>query len=258
MSVTKKCLIAFGIALMAITNLSFAQALEGEIDYKTLIPIYSLHKGAVVDVPVDVGERVSANDILIEFDSTIARERLNILQSRNSQIEIEVRSLSDKFDRQQEMFDRGSLSLLKYEEAENELKIAEARLSAAQSKIAIAKHRLERATLRAPVNAIVVERNVHPGMNVLPKVQTEPLLVLAEYGNYVVRLQLDLENWLKLKNTTSSVNVSVNGNVIGVDLAGSVFRSEKSGNERVFIAELNFRDESGEIFPGQSASIELM
>ena len=257
MSVTKKCLIAFGIALMAITNLSFAQALEGEIDYKTLIPIYSLHKGAVVDVPVDVGERVSANDILTEFDSTIARERLNILQSRNSQIEIEVRSLSDKFDRQQEMFDRGSLSLLKYEEAENELKTAEARLSAAQSKIAIAKHRVERATLRAPVDAIVVERNVHAGMNVLPKVQTEPLLVLAEYGNYVVRLQLDLENWLELKNT-SSVNVSVNGKVIGVDLAGSVFRSEKSGNERVFIVELNFREESGEFYPGQSASIELM
>ena len=258
MPVTKKSLIAFGIVLMAIANLSFAQVLEGEIDYKTLIPVYSLHKGSVVEVSAKVGDVVSANDILVEFDSTIARERLNILASRNSQIEIKVRSLSDNFDRQQEMFDRGSLSLLKYEEAENELKTAEARLSASQSKIAIAKHRIEQASLRSPTDAIIVERNVHQGMNVLPKVHTEPLMVLAEHGSFVVRLQLDLENWLKLKNTSSPVSVSVNGKVISVDMAASVFRSEKSSGERVFIAELNFRDESGEVFPGQSATIDLM
>ena len=57
-------------------------------------------------------------------------------------MQVKFNSLSEKFNRQEELFDRGSLSLLAYEESQNDLKIAESELLQAQAYLEIAQYRL--------------------------------------------------------------------------------------------------------------------
>ena len=261
MSHSIRCSIIVGILLAAISNLSVAQVLQGEIDYKSLIPIIALNKGEVARVNVDVGDRVSPGDVLIEFDSTTEKANMRIHQSAVDQLKIEVGSISDKFDRQQEMFDRGSLSLLAYEETENALKAANARLIAAQAKLSIAEYQMKRTKLVVPIDAVVVERNIHPGMNVIPELQTQPLMILTGFGSFIVRLNLEFESWNSLRKSDGSAKINIDGKTFTSGLNESVFkpvpRSSQSENSFDYIVEISFRDESNTIFPGRVATVEI-
>ena len=64
MSDSIRCSILVGALLAAISNISVAQILQGEVDYKTLIPIITLNQGKVSHVSVDVGDRVSPGEVL--------------------------------------------------------------------------------------------------------------------------------------------------------------------------------------------------
>ena len=250
-----------GILLAMISNLSVAQLMQGEIDYKLLIPIIALNKGEIARVNVDVGDRVSPDEVLIEFDSTTEKANLIIHQSAVDQLKIEVGSISDKFDRQQEMFDRGSLSLLAYEETENALKAANARLSAAQAKLSIAEHQIKRTKLVSPVDAVVVERNIHPGMNVIPELQTQPLMILTGFGSFIVRLNLEFESWNSLRNHDGSVKINIDGKTFSSGLNESIFkqvpRSSRPEDSFGYILEISFHDESNKISPGRIATVEI-
>lgn len=243
------------VILIAPTSISFAEEMQGVISYRTYIAVITLDEGLVTGVHANVGDRVSSGDALIEFDTTIHKARVTARQSVVDRLRIEVDSLADKFARQQEMFDRGSLSLLAYEETENALKTAEARLEAAQAKLSVAQHLLERTKLLAPINAVVLSRNIHPGMNVVPELQTEPLMVLASDGNFIVKLSMDFDSWLGLKNSKVPVEIDVNGKKFSPVPADSVFYPAPSESGTVFMAELNIRDDSGDVVPGTIATV---
>ncbi len=248
-------LLLVSVILITPMSISFAEEMRGVITYKTFIAIITLDEGVVTGVYANVGDRVSSGNPLIEFDTTIHKARVTARQSAVDRLRIEVDSLADKFDRQQEMFDRGSLSLLAYEETENALITAKTRLKAAQAKLSVAQHLLERTKLLAPINAVVLSRNIHPGMNVVPELQSEPLMVLASDGNFVVKLSMDVDTWLGLKNSTVSAEVDVNGEKFSPNFAGSAFYSVVSENGAEFIAELNIRDDSGIVVPGTVATV---
>ena len=261
MSDSIRCAILVGALLVAISNISVAQVLQGEVDYKTLIPIITLNQGKVSHVGVEVGDRVSSDEVLIEFDSTTEKAKVRIRQSVVDQLKIEVSSISDKFDRQQEMFDRGSLSLLAYDETENALKTANARLNAAQAELTIAENELERTKLVAPIDAVVVERNIHPGMNVIPELQTRPLMLLTGFGSFIVRLNLEFESWNSLRNSDGSAKITIDGKMFSSGLNESIFksipRSSESENSFDYIVEISFHDESNTISPGRIATVEI-
>lgn len=246
-----------GALLVASTGIAFADEMLGEISYRTLIPIIALDKGMVTEVHADIGDHVSSGDVLIEFDPTVHKARVTARKSAVERIKIEVDSLSDKFERQQEMFDRGSLSLLAYEETDNALKTVKAKLKSAQSKLSVAQHYVERTRLRAPMDSIVLSRNIHPGMNVVPELQTEPLMVLASDGNFTVRLDMDFDNWSKLRKSESSVQIDVNGTTFTPDLTESIFLPASSESGTGFVVELSIRDDSGVVVPGTFATVRF-
>ena len=250
-------LVLIGAMLFVPMNVSFAEEMQGKIAYKTLVAVIALDEGAVTSVHANVGDQVSSGDALIEFDTMIHKARVAARQSVVDRLKLETDNLADKFDRQKDMFERGSLSLLAYEETENALKSAKARLNAAQAKLSVAQHLLKRTKLVAPIDAIVLSRNIHPGMNVVPQLQTEPLMVLASDGSYVVKLSMDFDRWAGLKNAAISAEVDVNGNKFSPVLADSVFYPSTSGSATEFIAELNIRDDSEVVFPGMTATVKF-
>ncbi len=248
-------LLLFSVILIAPMSISFAEEMRGVITYKTFIAVITIDEGVVSGVHANVGDRVSSGEVLIEFDTTIHKARVTARQTVVDRLRIEADSLTDKFERQQEMFDRGSLSLLAYEETENALNTVKARLKAAKAELSVAQHLLERTKLLAPINAVVLSRNIHPGMNVVPELQTEPLMVLASDGNFIVKLSMDVDSWSGLKNSTVSAEVDVNGEKFSPDMAGSAFYPVASENGAEFIVELNIRDDSGVVVPGTVATV---
>ena len=192
-----------------------AHQVTGHVDYRVRIQIQPLISGTIVDVPVKVGDIVQKGQILIQFDSRWQETQARIVKSQIERLEIELKRVSDKFDRQQELFDRGSLSLLDFEEAEREVMVARSELGATRAELAAIQYQLQDTALLSPMdNAIVVMSNVHVGMNYLHDIYfKERLMTLGSHGQYVIRVNVPSE----IRNTLQA------GDAVSVKIDDSIY-----------------------------------
>ena len=253
-----------GASLILSSLAASADQVAGTVDFRYRIPINALSKGTVAAVNVNVADSVETGTVLIEFNPTRQAAKVRARQSQVDRIQIALDSASAKFERQQELFDRGSLSLLAYEESEIEVRTVRAQLVEAQAKLDAAKIRLQDTRLISPIDAIVLEKNVHPGMNVLPNESIQPLMVLGSAQEYVVRVTVPFEQRVlieagnRFQVMLHILNYLPDVNFVARYLAEVEFSTldpitAKNGMQ--YPVNLHFREESALILPGTPATV---
>lgn len=100
------------------------------------------------------GDQVAKDQVLARLDSTIAEQEVR-------QAEIDLRLASDSFERSRSLVQRGSGTQVSLEQAT-------AQYNAAQVRVDLAKSRLEKTTIPAPIKGVVGLRSVSIGNYVTP------------------------------------------------------------------------------------------
>jgi HlyD family secretion protein len=165
---------------------------QGVIVPATTVEVKSRASGYVLRIHASAGDRVKADQILLEVDP--ARSRLNEEEARNeveaarSQVRLtregldpeRIEMLRRELDRQQELAERGLITRKDLENAQYQLASAERsyrsqekQLEAANARLDAANTRLRRAEtessftiVRAPIDGVVMERLVEIGSGV--------------------------------------------------------------------------------------------
>ena len=243
------------VLLLVASVPTYAETFDASIDYHNRIPIYAMTEGTISAVFVDVGDTVRAGALLAELDATAHKARVRARKQRVFRSQVRVDSLSEKFERQQELFDRGSLSLLAYEESQNELQIAESELLQAQAYLKIAQHRLEHTKLHARNDSIVVQSNVQPGMQILYDLQHKPLFVLAEKSGYVARISIPYEQRIKFKKA-DVYQVQIEGNQYAGKVEFPSFDPVLINGTRKYLVDLYFQEDTIVFLPGTPAVVQ--
>lgn len=161
--------------------------------------------GRILALPFDEGDRVEAGDVVVELDATLVaaqtREaRARAAQARAGLAEVEARvaasqalvreaeagrsAAQDAFERRRQLLERQATPLAAFQEARDQLAMAEARVAAAEADllstramlggrgaavevaeaaVAVAEAALERHTIAAPLPGVVVARGADPG-----------------------------------------------------------------------------------------------
>lgn len=161
--------------------------------------------GRILALPFDEGDRVEAGDVVVELDATLVaaqtREaRARAAQARAGLAEVEARvaasqalvreaeagrsAAQDAFERRRQLLERQATPLAAFQEARDQLAMAEARVAAAEADllstramlggrgaavevaeaaVAVAEAALERHTILAPLPGVVVARGADPG-----------------------------------------------------------------------------------------------
>jgi HlyD family secretion protein len=177
----------------------------------TLSPIDAVEVGAEVSgrvtrVLVDVNDSVKKDQLLVELDTEqlLARVDESQAQLRSAQASqansgATVKEAESKAVRAREMHQRGLISDQDLESAEATLARAKASVStsAAQTTVAVAslksaKTSLGKATIRAPIDGIVLARTVEVGQTVTAGFQTPILFTLAR-GLESMQLEIDVD-----------------------------------------------------------------
>ena len=181
-----------------------AAEFHGTVDFETRIELVALTDGRVDFVHAVAGDVVPDGTVLVEFDATAQQAEKRIGASAVARASLTVSEMEEEFDRQQEMYDRGSLSLTDYNDATGNLEQSRAELAAANGMLKIAELALDHTRLAAPFDAIVVERNVEPGMNLRLTDDTVSLMTLALASHYVVRVEVPFDTRQSLKSGSSA------------------------------------------------------
>lgn len=173
-------------AYVKIVSLSLSQhpllePLAGKISYNESVTsrISSPVAGRVIATPVSFGTQVQAGSILLELDSPDVAAAEADYAKAQANLTLSSKSLN----RQRELYAGKAVPQKDLEQAQDNFNAARSEVQRTQDRLKnlhISAGKSDgRFALRSPVAGVVVERNVNPGMEVRPDLDT-PLFVVSD------------------------------------------------------------------------------
>src|SRR5262249_40450519 len=136
---------------------------SGTIEPVDLVEVKSKASGTITDMPVWVGWRVSAGDLMVQIDTRDVRNQYDQAQAALNAAQAKVRVSQDQKTRADELYSRGVITADEHDTAQLDDVNAQAALVTARTNLDLAKQRLDDATVRAPVSGTVLEQPVTAG-----------------------------------------------------------------------------------------------
>ncbi len=141
---------------------------EGQIEAETDTRIAAQVAGVVKQVHVKAGDNVKAGQLLIEIDSTQARQQQAALQAQADAAEARLHALTRELERQQQLFAQKYISQGALERIQAEQLATAAQLKAQQAQARAARVQTEFFVIRAPYDGVVVDVPATQGDMAMP------------------------------------------------------------------------------------------
>ena len=146
--------------------------------------------GVVETVEARVGDRVKKGQVLLALDGRIYQARLDESQAALKRQREDTVDAKRDLGRMQELYDRTVISISELEQAKLRYAKAAAQANEASARVGLERKNADDTVLRAPFDAVVVDRRVEPGQNLVVQLQAQPVLVLAKAGEMLARFRL--------------------------------------------------------------------
>ena len=165
----------------------------GQLEAVTTVQVGAEISGRIESVLVDYNDRVKAGQVLARFDrASLEAQRTQIratLEAARAALE-QAKTDRDRLARDKQRVDQlyatRSLSDADRDNAASAARLAEQRVTAAEAQLAaqqaafsVAKTNLDHTVIRAPIDGVVITRNVDPGQTVASMLQTPTLFTVA-------------------------------------------------------------------------------
>ncbi|MBF6568026.1 MAG: efflux RND transporter periplasmic adaptor subunit [Candidatus Binataceae bacterium] len=192
-------------------------AVIGSIQSRVPIEAASRVTARVKAVTVRAGEHVTRGQIIVVLDRSQLAAQVAQAQGLLAAARAEMSRTQSDRKRFSELFARGSVTARENEAAEASFRSTAASVAQAQAGVAAARAELDYATVRSPVDGIVVERLTEPGGMAMPG---QPLVRL--YDEHALRVELEAPEEL-----ARSIEIGTPLQV-GVDATGATYQTSVS------------------------------
>jgi len=198
----------------------------GSVEPLRKVEIKSKVAGQVSAVLVDVGDKVKVGDLLIKLDTLDSSRDVRQMDAKAQITQAQLKLAEAQADFKRKAHKDGALSDLELNVAEGEIKRLQAQASYEQVDLQGSRDRLGYTQIRAPIDGIVLARNVQPGEMIAPGVASvvtgTPLLVVAQIEKLLVRTELNQIDVARIKRD-DAVAITVDA-LPGQKFVGSIFR----------------------------------
>ncbi|WP_192559479.1 efflux RND transporter periplasmic adaptor subunit [Pseudomonas allokribbensis] len=154
--------------------------LTGDVQARVQTELSFRVGGKIIQRMVDVGDRVSAKQVLAKLDPKDLQTNVDSAQAQVLAEQARVKQSAAAFVRQQKLLPKGYTSQSEYDSAQAALRSSQSALSAAQAQLANAKDQLSYTALIADAPGIITERQAEVGQVVQA---TAPIFSLARDGD---------------------------------------------------------------------------
>jgi RND family efflux transporter MFP subunit len=135
----------------------------GRINPDREVVVSAQISGQIKGYEVDVGDRITAGQLLVQIDPTDYKLALEQARSNLSAAEIHLSTAQKAFNRFQKLLPKKVISQDNFEKVEAEYWAAQAQKDQAEVGVKIARERLKKAGITAPFAGIVARRDVETG-----------------------------------------------------------------------------------------------
>lgn len=172
-------------------------------------------EGLVEKLWFQVGDTVKEGDPLLRIDSRSLEAKL-LVQKANVEVEsASLERLKDQLNRLQSVKDPRAISVEELKTRENDVKVAEAKLKAAEASFLETQELINRLTVRAPKNGIILQEDIRVGEYIT---RGKAAMILGDLDQLQVRVDIDEQNAGKFRKDAAAVAFPKNNTSIMIPL----------------------------------------
>ena len=168
-------------------NLAEVFSIVGTIEAKRQANISAKVPGRVAEVHVQLGDYVTANQLLVELEKSDFQNQNKQAKALLAQAEVNYKQSKDNYERMQKLFAEKLISQQQFDAAQMQFEVAEAQLKQAQAGAEVSDSQLNNTEIRAPFSGYIGFCKVNPGEIVA---QGIPLMSVVDLSKVYVLINL--------------------------------------------------------------------
>lgn len=233
----------------------------GSLDAVTTVQVGTQVSGIISDIYVDFNDDVEEGQIIARLDRTLLEIAVSEAQSNLTRSQAQYDFVNRNFERTKALFEDQLVSESEFDQAQYDMRTAQAAYESSQISLQRAQRNLGYATVYAPISGKVIERNVDPGQTVAASMSTPQLFLIA---NDLAEMQIlasvdesDIGSIEEGQQVRFTVQAYPDDNFTGIV---SQVRLQSSTQENVvnYTVAVNVRNEDGRLLPGMTATVEFL
>lgn len=176
----KKEQLRFETADVESRDLSASVTATGTIEPVTEVEVGTQVSGIIARIYVDFNSEVRKGDVIAELDKTILLSELSNAQSNLSNAQSSLDYQTANFNRYRTLYDKGLIAADDYEQARLSYEQARQQVAIEKQNVEKAQTNLGYATITAPIDGVVLSKEVEEGQTVASSMTTPTLFILAQ------------------------------------------------------------------------------
>ncbi|MFN8571293.1 MAG: efflux RND transporter periplasmic adaptor subunit [Gemmatimonadaceae bacterium] len=236
-------------------------AATGKLRAVTTVQVGTQVSGQVAGIYVDFNDRVKKGQLIARIDPTLLEQAVRDAEATVERSNAELANAQRAFDRNKQLYERKVLTESEYSTTQYQLAVAQANLKSAQVNMDRARRNLAYTSIYAPIDGIVVERNVDVGQTVAASLSAPQLFLIAN----------DLsEMWILASVDESDIGTIVEGQPVRFTVqaypsrtfTGTVrqVRLQSAVTENVvnYTVVIDVKNTDGKLLPGMTATVDFL
>lgn len=168
-------------------DLEAAVSATGALSAVTTVQVGTQVSGQIEAILVDFNARVKKGELIARIDPTLQQQAVRDAQAGVERNQAELEQAQREYDRNRQLFERKVLTEIEFNSATYALAVARANVKSARVTLDRARQNLTYTSIHAPIDGVVVERNVDVGQTVAASLNTPQLFLIA---NDLSRMQI--------------------------------------------------------------------
>lgn len=233
----------------------------GKLDAVTTVQVGTQVSGQIQEILVDFNERVKQGELIARIDPILQEQAVRDAQAGLERNDAEIEQAQREYDRNRQLFERKVLTEIEFNNAKYALAVARANVKSAQVALERARRNLAYTSIYAPIDGIVVERNVNVGQTVAASLNTPQLFLIANDLAHMQILASVDESDIGMITDGQPVRFSVQA-YPNETFAGKVqqrrLQSTTLENVVNYTVVVAVENPNGKLLPGMTATVEFI
>ena len=216
--------------------------------------------GQVSAIYADFNDRVKKGQLLARIDPTLQQQAVQDADAQLERAKAQLDEAQREYDREKQLFDAKIVTASEFGGIESNYQVAVANVKSAQISVDRARQNLAYTAIYAPIDGVIVERNVDVGQTVAASFSAPQLFLIAnDLSQMQILASVDESDIGQIHDgqpVTFSVqaypNQTFNGTVEQVRL-----QSKTQDNVVNYTAVVQVPNESGKLLPGMTATVDF-
>jgi HlyD family secretion protein len=242
-------------------DIEAAVSATGRLNAVTTVQVGTQVSGQVSAIYVDFNDRVRKGQLIARIDPTLQQQTVRDAEAGLERNRAELEQAQREYDRNKQLHDNKVITDSEFSVVAYRLAVARANVKSAQVTLDRARQNLSYTSIYAPIDGIVVERNVDVGQTVAASLSAPQLFLIAnDLSQMQILASIDesdigtITEGQPVKFTVQAYpNDTFNGFVKQVRL-----QSTTQENVVNYTAVVSVRNPNGKLLPGMTATAEFV